>query len=388
MIALVRFRDVRALGLPILVLAAVNFISQIGIAVMLPLLPLYGLSLHATPLELGILTSSFAATNAIGQFVSGFALDRVGVLAFIRGGTALYAGANALIATATSALSLIAYRSLAGLGGGANIVASRLYVAEAADPARLAFTQGILSAASSAGQVAGPAIGGLVSLGDLRYPFIVVAVTSGIAFVGTLFLPRPRRTVHAEHAALPGGIGRPVAAILASQVLLLASYGAFITVYAAFATQFLGWSTLDVAILFTVFAAGDITLGAVVGYVADRTGRRRVAIVSLVMIAIWNVLFVAALPRLVLYAYTFFVGAALTGVNGAMFALLTEAVPRERRGRVFGVVSSFSQTGVIVGALVGSVVWQQVGLAQALVAASAACLAAIVPLFALPRTLR
>ena len=48
------------------------FIVQVGVAVMLPLLPLYARSLGAAPLELGLLTSSFAITNAIGQLMAGF----------------------------------------------------------------------------------------------------------------------------------------------------------------------------------------------------------------------------------------------------------------------------------------------------------------------------
>ena len=140
MIAIARFGEVRSLGLPILILALINFVSQVGIAVMLPLLPLYGLSLQATPLQLGLLTSAFAAATAVSQFASGFMLDRAGPRGFIRAGTAVYAAANGLIATAQSALALIAYRTLAGLGAGANLVASRLYVAQIAHPARLAFT--------------------------------------------------------------------------------------------------------------------------------------------------------------------------------------------------------------------------------------------------------
>ena len=51
----------------LLLLAAMVFIVQIGVAVMLPLLPLYAQSLGAAPVELGLLTSAFAITNAIGQ---------------------------------------------------------------------------------------------------------------------------------------------------------------------------------------------------------------------------------------------------------------------------------------------------------------------------------
>ena len=67
------------------VLAFIGFISQVGIAVMLPLLPLYATELGATPFVLGLLTSSFAVTNAVGQLGTGFLVDRWGSRRFISG---------------------------------------------------------------------------------------------------------------------------------------------------------------------------------------------------------------------------------------------------------------------------------------------------------------
>ena len=107
------------------VLAAIGFISQVGIGVMLPLLPLYATELGAPPRVLGLLTSSFALTNAIGQLATGFLAERFGSRRMMTGGMGLYAGMNALIATAASAPWLLTWRSIAGFGGGAMIVAAR-----------------------------------------------------------------------------------------------------------------------------------------------------------------------------------------------------------------------------------------------------------------------
>src|SRR5438132_14352363 len=111
---------IRSLGPALPVLATISFVSQLGIAIMLPLLPLYGLALGATPLQLGLMTSAFSITNAFAPFGFGFALDRYGPRRFLSAGTALYAAANALIASAQSATALIAFRGVAGIGGGIN----------------------------------------------------------------------------------------------------------------------------------------------------------------------------------------------------------------------------------------------------------------------------
>jgi len=135
----------------IALLAAIAFVTQTGVAIMLPLLPLYATQLGASPGVLGWMTSIFAITNAGGQLVSGYLADRVGPRRLIPTGAAIYAGCNILIASATSALPLLAWRGLAGLGGGITLVGERLYLRGVVDQARLAFANGLLSAAGSAG---------------------------------------------------------------------------------------------------------------------------------------------------------------------------------------------------------------------------------------------
>lgn len=71
-----------ALGL----LAFIGFIAQVGISVMLPLLPLFATELGARPFELGLLTSVFAITNGLGQLGAGFLTDRYGARRLISGG--------------------------------------------------------------------------------------------------------------------------------------------------------------------------------------------------------------------------------------------------------------------------------------------------------------
>jgi len=237
-----RFRAVRG---PLAILSLISFVSALGVAVMLPLIPLYAISLGAVPVQLGLLTSAFALAMTVAQLGAGLFMDRYGARGFIRGGIATYAGANFLIATARNAAALITFRTLAGLGGGTNLVATRLYLSQVTAPERMAFANGILSAAVSAGQVAGPVLGGVVAaLANLRLPFIMVGITSGLGLLGALFLPRPDAHTP-QRGARPAEPTRPlftrdVVVLLFAQLFLLAGYGGFITTYAPFATLELG----------------------------------------------------------------------------------------------------------------------------------------------------
>ena len=230
------------------------------------------------------MTSGFAVANGVAQFVSGFLMDRYGARRFVVIGIGTYAAANLLIATAPTAVALIGYRVVAGFGGGINMVATRLYISQTAEQASLAFFNSIISAANSAGSVLGPGFGGLIAVaGDLRAPFFIVAATSAMAFFAALFLPRPTGRPHDVGAVITASgrvWNRTVFVLLAGNLLLLIGFGGWITSYAPFVTTRLGWSTFDVGIIFTIFGLGDITLGPWLGHLADRTGRRRMAVLS------------------------------------------------------------------------------------------------------------
>jgi MFS family permease len=378
-------------------LAAMAFVTQVGVSIMLPLLPLYATKLGATPTVLGFLTSSFAILIAVGQLAGGYLVERIAPRRLVSLGIGTYAAANVLIATAGSALSLIAYRSVAGLGSGVNQVSERLYVAQAIDRARLAFANGVLSAAGSAGAVLGPTVGGLlVGVSDLRLPFLVVAATSTLAAIGSLFLPKPPAEgssvpakVVAEGAAEAGsatvaGAGAGAAATGAGaaaataaapakaatrllvvlflvQTAFQAAFGAFITTYAVFTQERLGWATAEVGLVFSAFGLGSILLGPVLANLADRRGRRDLAILGAALILVFPVAFEAELPRIVLYPVSILSGAGVTALEASYFALLADATDGGRRGRAYGWISALSSLGIAVGATLASQVWAATG---------------------------
>jgi MFS family permease len=375
---------VRELDRPLALLAAMAFITQLGVAVMLPLLPLYATQLGASPTVLGLLTAAFGVTNAIGQLTGGFLAERFPARRLVPTGIGVYAAANVLIATAAAAVPLVAFRALAGLGAGLNQVAERLYVTQVTASARRAFANGVLSAAGAAGSVAGPAIGGLLAaVSDLRVPFILVGVTSALATGAALFLPRPRResvTATPDLAGAAEGMPaltaadasdapstaplarRPLAILLVSNLALMSGFGAFITTYAPFATANLGWSKAEVGIVFSMFGLGSVVLGPWLARRADRTGRRRMAIVGVIPVVAFTLALALALPRPVLYATAIVGGGGLTAFEASWFALLAGATDDGRRGRAFGFVTAVSNLGIVVGAMLAAQAWELVDI--------------------------
>lgn len=354
-----------SIGPALWLLAGIGFISQVGISVMLPLLPLYATELGAPPFVLGLLTGLFAITNGVGQLGSGFLADRWGPRRLMSAGLALYAAMNALIATAASAGWLLAWRTSAGFGGGAMIVSERIYLTQVTEPARRAFANGIVSAGQSAGTVAGPVVGGLAAaLGGLRAPFVIVALTSAIALIGTLFLPAPARAAaesERDTDTAPLDL-RPLGILLLANLAMLASYGGFITTYATLATGRLGWSILEVGIAFSFFGAGSILLGPWLAHLADRLGRRTVARIAPLALVGFGLALVLGLPQPVVFGIAVIAGGGLTAFSAAWYALLAESAGQRRMGRVFGIVNAGATIGIVIGSVAAAELWTRIDI--------------------------
>jgi predicted MFS family arabinose efflux permease len=227
--------------------------------------------------------------------------------------------------------------------------------------------------------VFGPTVGGLlVGVSDLRLPFLVVAGTSTVAAVASLFLPRPRveapvsttdtPTTTPREPARPG-IGRfswshatrLLVVLFLVQTAFQAGFGAFITTYAVFAQERLGWATAEVGLVFSAFGLGSILLGPVLANLADRRGRRDVAILGSFLVFLFPIVFFAEAPRPILYLVSVIAGAGVTALEASFFALLADATEGGRRGRAYGWVTSLSTLGIVVGAIGASQLWDRTG---------------------------
>jgi predicted MFS family arabinose efflux permease len=265
------------------------------------------------------------------------------------------------------------------------IVSERLYLAQSAKPERRAFANGIVSAGQSAGTVAGPVVGGFAaSLAGLRAPFILVAATSLIALIGTLFLPASTEPADRTSRAEPNDPLdlRPLAMLLVANLALLATYGAFITTYATLATTRLGWTLVDVGIAFSFFGAGSILLGPWLAHLADRIGRRTVATVAPLALIGFALGLVLGLPQPAIYVLAALAGGGLTAFSASWYALLAETAGERRMGRVFGVVSAASTIGIVLGSTLAAELWTRTDIVAGMMVGAIAPLVTVAAMLA------
>jgi MFS family permease len=381
----------REIDRSIAVLALMAFISSVGVSMMLPLLPIYAIQLGATPTQLGFMVSAFSVTSTIGQLSSGWLAGRIPARRQMPLGQAIYATGNFLMATTVAAGPLIAFRAMSGLGGGLTIIAERLYIARAANRARLAFLNGVVSAAGSSGSILGPVLGAVLALQDLRIPFVVVGCTATLAAIAALLFLPPERSEDpgavdrvgpeapgAGAAADPAGAAtgrwarsKPLVLLGLWSLGFNASYGGWITTFAPYSLEVLELTPSHVALFFGAFGLGSIVLGPYLARIADRSGRRRMIALGSGLVLLNVAAMVVPVPVLLIYASAIVAGGGLAAAQSSWFALLSVATDGGRRGRSFGTVSALSNLGVIGGAAAASTIWEVVGIREGLISAGA-----------------
>jgi MFS transporter, DHA1 family, multidrug resistance protein len=358
----------RALGL----VAALSFASELLVAMMLPVIPLFAIELGATPIVLGLMVSISAVAAAGGQLIGGYVSDRSGARRLLPAGSLVYGLTSLVTPTFGAVAPLVASRAVSGLGSGAYMVGERLYIRQVVDRTRLAFANGLVQACGAAGVTIGPLLGGYIAdVAGLRVPFVVVGIGSLVLAAVSLFLPARRREDSADRpvvAAEGTATKKPrgLAILLLANLFFAAGYGSFITTFTPYAEDGLSWTTTEIGFAFALFGLGNIVVGPWVGAAADRWGRRWVGALATIPIIAFAVALVAPASDALLLLLVFAAGGGTAGFTASWYALLGVATGGSGGGRAFGTVVAVSSLGVVVGALAAGGLWDAIDVAVAL----------------------
>ncbi|MFP5451796.1 MAG: MFS transporter, partial [Thermoleophilia bacterium] len=145
-------------------------IDLIGFGIVLPILPLWAEDFGASPVEIGVITASYAVMQLIFAPILGRVSDRHGrrpVILLSLVGTVV---AFLMIGFAQGLLIIFIARVLQGIAG-ASYAAAQAYVADVTTPKERAHGMGMIGAAFGLGFLLGPAIGALFAVIDPRAPF-------------------------------------------------------------------------------------------------------------------------------------------------------------------------------------------------------------------------
>src|SRR6476620_3992422 len=169
---------------PLLIIFLTIFIDLVGFGIVIPLLPFYAKEYHATPLDFGLLMSSYSLMQFIFSPIWGGLSDRYGrrPILFL---TIMGAGVgNLIVGFAGGLWMLYAGRILAGVMAG-NLSTAQAYIADVTSRKNRAKGMGLFGMAFGLGFILGPAIAGVLSKFGIYVPFLFAA---GLSFANAIML--------------------------------------------------------------------------------------------------------------------------------------------------------------------------------------------------------
>jgi multidrug resistance protein len=345
-------------------------LDLVGFGIILPILPIYGERLGASPTTLGFVVSSFSVAQLIFSPLLGRLSDRIGrrpVILLSLFGTAV---GSVITGGATSVWMLFVGRIVDGASG-ASVSVAQGAVTDVAPPEERAHLLGLLSAAFGVGFVLGPALGGLSALAGPRVPFFVAA---GIAFVNALVAirrlpethpPGARRAVVEDEPLVESAERRRALTRLALVAFIAtAAFSAFEATFSLLGQRRFDLTEGSVSV---VFVGIGIVLVAVQGGLVRPANARFGSVgalrMALGLLAVGLVLLAAAtawwllVPSLLLLV----VGQGLA--TPTMSTLVAGRAHDARRGGALGFQQSAGALARIVGPAMGGILFEHVGVA-------------------------
>ncbi len=113
------------------------------------------------------------------------------------------------------------------------------------------------------------------------------------------------------------------------------------------------------------------------GWIADRWGRKRIMLISLIVQAILSLAYLFITDPILFVVLRFAEGIAGAATLPSARALIADSVPSERRGEAYGVFSAFLNTGFLLGPALGGLL-ASTGYASAFIVAVLFRVAAVV----------
>jgi DHA1 family tetracycline resistance protein-like MFS transporter len=374
------------------------FLDLAGFGIILPILPYYAESMHASPTMVALLSTAFSAAQFLMAPVLGGISDRHGrrpvMLLSIAGSIA-----SALVLGFAHTLWLVFTARLVAGASKANVSTAHAYVADLIAPDQRAKYMGMMGAAMGMGFVFGPALGGLLAIDQWpELPFFVAAGLSLINLImAAIWLPethfaqaasvRPEDTqTRAQVSAV--GLTRAFRAIRGTAMAWLAliafcfylSFAGMESTLALLSERLFEWGGRETGLFMTFIGVNMVVFqGLLVGRAVARFGEATVLTLGLCMVVLGMVALGgidsvigwlglpltdddgASIYALVLYGVG---GALISGGNGLTNSALSSLVSRissaEEQGFNMGIKESASALARVGGPMVAGPLFQHV----------------------------
>jgi MFS family permease len=358
-------------------------LTELGFATVVPLLPLH-LTEHlgASVRLVGVVVATFALVETVFKTAWGSVADRVGRRPLIVVGLLLGSAAPLLMAVLRRPLWFVPLRLVDGIGSSAVWPAATAIVADVTPPQNRATAMGAVNMGFLAGLACGPALGLFVAglAGSYRWGFylasallVAAAALALVTLGGADSQPQdpPATAVVGYHGLAPAPSLADVVTSARLSPLLMAMLGvAFVQMFSAgllapiaaiYARRVVGLSEHAIGTLFLLVVLSVAAASVPAGRLADRWGKRRTVLwgMGVGSVGMWLLPLSARLPVLAAGAVLLGVGYALS--TPAWHALVSQLAPAGRVGLAMGASQTAEGLGLVLGPLVGGLLWDTAG---------------------------
>lgn len=356
------------------------FLSTMGIGIISPVLPFivqqYLPNQDNVATVIGWLISLYAICQFIAAPGLGALSDRFGrrpILLLCLFGSAL---GYALFGWGGALWVLFLGRVIDGLTGG-NFSILAAYISDVTTPEERSSYFGKFGAAAGVGFIVGPVIGGFAARWGYQAPvYVAAALTLFNMLWGYFFLaeslPVAQRSTHVGLRHLnPLTQLRGVFAIVQLRWLLLISFlyafpfAILQSTSSVLIKDSLGWDADGIGLVFLMLGVMDIVVqGGLVSFLLPRLGERKIALLGLVTLVLANSLYATLvyLPSsALLFMSVLLYGLGSGLIEPALRGLLSQAAGAGEQGVVQGGAQSLQSLALVIGPLVGGLLYAQVG---------------------------
>ena len=352
-----QFRDLPR-EVSILILA--SFFVAIGYGIVMPAIPVFAKTFGVTNAAIGLIVSAFAITRFTSGLVSGALTDRFGERKVFAAGVFMVAVFTLLAGLAQNYQQLLIFRAAGGLGSSMFSVAAGSVIMRSVDDQHRGQAQSVYQGAFLLGGIAGPAVGGLLSIISLRAPFFVYSILLFVSGIVALAFLKSDSAVHHVNKSKEND-STSIAQAFRMKPYRIALILAFISTWVFFGLRS---SILPIFVIeeldsTTAVVGYGLALSAVLqgvfllraGRFSDSKGRKAASIIGANAVMLGVLLLTFATNT-----WIYLLSMAVIGFGGAFLATVPASIVGDiikgKGGKVIAVFQMAGDAGMIVGPVV------------------------------------
>lgn len=343
------------------VLVSAAFVIALGYGLIAPILPQYARSFEVSVFAASFVISAFAIFRLLFAPTAGQLVNRLGHRRTYLTGLTIVALSTFIVGAVQEYWQLLAVRALGGIGSTMFTVSAMGLVVRIAPPQIRGRASATYGSAFLLGNVFGPLLGALLAPLGMRVPFFIYSTAVFIALLIVWWrlspaalaqkAPTPTGTVLTFREALHDSAYR--AALASAFANGWTNFGVRMAILPLFAVVVAPGGASVAGFALTSYAIGNVVVLQFSGAMADRIGRRPVAMTGLLVSAAFMMVMGFSPNEWWLYATAAGAGAGVGMLNPAQQATLADVVGAERQG---GKVLANYQMGMDFGAIIGPLV--------------------------------